>query len=73
VKSRVPDAVQRFFSDAPQSRNHNLRTERGWTPDQQRHRKSAAQHPGHVSANDRHGKQSLKKISHLRLIKLSQV
>jgi hypothetical protein len=28
--------------------------------------------PDH-SANDRHGKQSLKKIAHLRLIKLSQV
>jgi hypothetical protein len=45
----VPDAVQRLFSDAPQSRDLPRRPR--WAPDQQRitpHARRAAQHPGHV-------------------------
>jgi hypothetical protein len=34
VRSRVPDAVQRFFSGAPQIRDPSICC--GWAPDQQR-------------------------------------
>src|SRR5882762_7455484 len=46
-RSRVPDAVQRFFCAAPQSREP-LDENVAWTPDSAAHRKSAAQHPGNV-------------------------
>ena len=47
-KTRVPDAVQRLFSGAPQSRDLQGTT---WTPDQQRttpQEPRTAQHPGNA-------------------------
>jgi hypothetical protein len=46
--ARVPDAVQRFFGGAPQSRAPV--SLRGMDPGSAAHRKSAAPHPGHAVA-----------------------
>jgi hypothetical protein len=53
---RVPDAVQRFFSAAPQSRDPQAFGSGRWAPDQQRitpQARRAAKHPGNVAARPR--------------------